>query len=1054
MTERFTWKLLASLILTALGILGPGPLPSPGQTFSAGGPALEPAPPDTQAITAPTPGARVNILAMLSDPPLAQALANARPANAPRKFIPWTGAQQRSYAQSLRAKQTPVVSAIQGLGGLVYGRITKSLNGVLASVDADRVETLRGAPGVAAVLVVEDGRLADERVNQVIGATALRTAGLTGAGVRIAILDSGIDWTHRNLGGPGTLAAYQGVHGSSSCVQTSENTASSPPGGFTTKVVGGYDFVGERWPNVSVLEPDGNPIDCEGHGTSVADITAGNDGNGWKGVAPDAQLYAVKVCSAVSTSCSGVAIVQGLEFALDPNGDNDLSDAVDVVNMSLGGGYGQRENPAAYAAQVVARFGVVVVASAGNDGNVPYINGSPSSAPEAIAVAQTTMPDSFTYPLTVVINSVASLFNNTVWQPWSQTTNINLTGPLVRVPTANLGCTTGGANPFPSGSLAGSIALIRRGTCAASEKVANATAAGAIGVVIDNNVAGDPPTFSLGGPGAGGANTFAPTLTITQTDGDTIRNAASVGDATIGGANPTSLAGSMVASSSRGPNNGYSLIKPEVGAPGASLAAVAGTGTETATFGGTSGAAPVVSGAAALLLQANPALAVSDVKALLMNTADAQIVTNPLVSSELAPITRIGAGEVRVDRARQASALMWDASSPNPGSVGLSFGHQALDSTAIRSFTKRIGVRNLTGVARTYAISTSFRYIADQASNAIAFQAPSSVTVPANGTAAFTWRMNVYPPNLPVYSSTGVNSGSNAANGAAFNLIEYDGYVTLTSGAETISLPWHIIPRRSHRGTADPGFSVDENGNGSFFVSNFSGASTAVAEIFALTGTSPQLPPSAFPSAGDGFATVDLRAVGVRYFPGATPVAEFGVNTFDVRTAANTYPRIEILIDANRDGRPERILFNSRTTTNTNAAFVCTVPTTGPIACTGTPQAFFFTSVDFNSGNLRLAAPLSALGLAANQPFDFSVRALDNSFTGAVTDTIPTMTHQLDTPRHVIGGTSFSLPSGASGALGFTSPTGGATASPSQLGFLLLWASGRPGFEASVVLRQ
>jgi len=1051
-TKRTTRGLFASLI--ALGMLGLGPLPSAGQTVSAGGTALEPAPPDTQPLAAPAPGARVNVLVMLSDPPLAQAIANARPANAPRKFIPWTAAQQRSYAQNLRGKQRPVASAIQGLGGLVYGRITNSINGVLASVDADRVEALRGVPGVAAVLLVEDSRLADERVNLAVGAAALRAAGLTGAGVRIAILDSGIDWTHRNLGGPGTPAAYQAVHGSASCVQTAQNTAASPPGGFTSKVIGGYDFVGERWPNVSVLEPDGNPIDCQGHGTSVADIAAGNDGNTWKGVAPDAQLYAVKVCSAVSSSCSGVAIVQGLEFALDPNGDNDLSDAVDVVNMSLGAGYGQRENPAPYAAQVVARFGVVVVAAAGNDGNVPYINGSPSSAPEAIAVAQTTMPDSFTYPLTVELNSIATLFNNTVWQPWSQTANANLTGPLVRVPTTNLGCTTAGANPFPAGSLAGSIALIRRGTCTASEKVANATAAGAIGVVIDNNAAGDPPTFGLGDPGAGGASVYAPTLTITQANGDTIRNAASAGAATIGGANPTSLALSMVASSSRGPNNGYNLIKPEIGAPGASLAAVARTGTGTATFGGTSGAAPVVSGAAALLLQANPALAVADVKALLMNTANAQIVTNPLTSPELAPITRIGAGEVRVDRARQSSALMWDASSPNPGSVGISFGHQALDSTAPRSFTKRIGVRNLTGAARTYAISTSFRYAADQATNAISFQAPASVLVPANGTAAFTLRMNVNPLNLPLYSSTGVNSGSNAANGAAFNLIEYDGYVTLTSGAETISLPWHIIPRRSHLGSADPSFSLDGSGNGSFGVSNLNGASPAVAEMFALTGTSPQLPPSAFPAAGDGFATVDLRAVGVRYSPGATPVAEFGVNTFDLRTAANTYPRIEILIDANRDGRPERILFNSRTTTNTNAAFVCTVPATGPIACSGTPQAYYFTTVDFNSSNIFLAAPLSALGLSANQPFDFAVRALDNAFTGAVTDTISTMTYQLDTPRHSLGGTSVSVPSGVAGTLGVTSPAGGAAASPSQLGFLLLWASGRPGFEASLVLRQ
>ena len=59
---------------------------------------------------------------------------------------------------------------------------------------------------------------------------------------------------------------------------------------------------------------------------------------------PGASLYAVKVCSAISTSCSGVAILQGIEYALDPNGDGNVADAVDVINMSLGSSYGQRED--------------------------------------------------------------------------------------------------------------------------------------------------------------------------------------------------------------------------------------------------------------------------------------------------------------------------------------------------------------------------------------------------------------------------------------------------------------------------------------------------------------------------------------------------------------------------------------------------------------------------------------------------------------------------------------------------------------------------------------
>jgi len=81
---------------------------------------------------------------------------------------------------------------------------------------------------------------------------------------------------------------------------------------------------------------DPNPIDLEGHGTHVADIIGGKSVDGThKGMAPGAKLYGVKVCSAVASSCNGIALLKGMDFAIDPNGDGDVSDAVDVVNMSL-----------------------------------------------------------------------------------------------------------------------------------------------------------------------------------------------------------------------------------------------------------------------------------------------------------------------------------------------------------------------------------------------------------------------------------------------------------------------------------------------------------------------------------------------------------------------------------------------------------------------------------------------------------------------------------------------------------------------------------------------
>ena len=270
-----------------------------------------------------------------------------------------------------------------------------------------------------------------------------------------------------------------------------------------------------------MLDPD--PIDCQGHGTAVADIAAGRSNDGtWKGIAPGAELYAVKVCSAVSTSCSIVAELLGLEFAIDPDGDGDLSDAVDVVNISLGSEYGTRENPSGFAVSVLSGFGIVVVSAAGNQANRQYIVDAPSSSPEAISVAQTQVSDAVTYPL--ILNPPVpdpscsgAVCTNTFWQPWSERPTFDITGPLY-IPEANqLGC-----DPFAPGALAGYIALIRRGDCDASVKTSNASNAGAVGIVIDNNVAGAPPPFGLGG----GSPPFRTTISITQQLGDTLRSRA------------------------------------------------------------------------------------------------------------------------------------------------------------------------------------------------------------------------------------------------------------------------------------------------------------------------------------------------------------------------------------------------------------------------------------------------------------------------------------------------------------------------------------------------
>src|SRR5436189_183681 len=103
------------------------------------------------------------------------------------------------------------------------------------------------------------------------------------------------------------------------------------------------------------------------------------------GVAPGASLLIYKVFALGSTSSANVAAA--IEMAVDPNGDGDTSDHVDVINMSLGSPYGRNTDLTAVASNAAAALGTIVVASAGNSGNNPYFAGSPAVASDAISVA-------------------------------------------------------------------------------------------------------------------------------------------------------------------------------------------------------------------------------------------------------------------------------------------------------------------------------------------------------------------------------------------------------------------------------------------------------------------------------------------------------------------------------------------------------------------------------------------------------------------------------------------------------------------------------------------
>jgi hypothetical protein len=500
----------------------------------------------------------------------------------------------------------------------------------------------------------------------------------------------------------------------------------------------------------------------------------------------------------------------------------------------------------------------------------------------------------------------------------------------------------------------------------------------------------------------------------------------------------------MVASSSRGPSFSYSAIKPDVGAPGASISAIAGTGNGTEAFGGTSGAAPMVAGAAAILVQAFPKRSPAEIKSVLMNTANNNILTNPAtLPGQLAPVSRIGAGEVRVDRALDSSIAAWDTVAQT-GS--LSFGY--MSSTTSQSMSRSVTVRNYTSSARTLSIASSFRYANDAASGAVSIRVPSSITVRANSTAQFNVQMTIDPSKLPAWT---LNGGSLGGNGPLLQSVEFDGYITLTDGnfasaantsAPGIALPWHVLPQKS----ADIALSKTSiRANTQLKLSNRGPAATT-ASVFALTGTSDRLPREAYPVDGDNFATIDLKSVGVRQ---SGSNLQFAINTWGERAHPNYPAEFDVYIDTNNDGVPDWIAYTLENTgvfASTGQSVTYVVRATG-----GSAIGYFYTDADLNSANAVLTVPLSAIGVTSSTKINFSVYAFDNYFTGNLTDFVENMTFTPGTPRFAASSADIAVPAGGSATTVVSAVGGGAAASPSQTGLLLFYKDGKRGNEAQTV---
>jgi len=756
------------------------------------------------------------------------------------------------------------------------------LNAVFLTIDAAEVGALVTDADVVSIHRVRNFEKYLSETVPYIGATKVQNEGYDGTGVRVAVLDDGIDYTHIAFGGPGTIEGYDAAY----------KDFTSRDGLFPTdKVIGGYDFVGEEWPFGPLL-PDDDPIALGSHGTSVGNII--------NGVAPGVSLYAVKVCSAISSECSEIALIQGMEFALDPNGDGNLSDAVDVINMSLGTDYGQPfDDPLSQAVDAASALGVLVVAAAGNSGDKPYIAGTPANSMSALSVAQTQVPSASLQSLIVDSASYPAVF-----QPWSKSLGeVGVITGTVQYGDGNGGNLLG-CEDFVPGSLAGKVVLVDRGECNFTLKISKISLGGGLAGIIGLVAPGAP---FPGGDG-GDVPIDVPGYMISQADADAIKAAGPDSIATLDLNDVKPLVMQMVGSSSRGPQNqGTNLIKPEIGAPGSSVAAIAGTGSGTAPFGGTSGATPMVAGSAALLLQAYPFLSPAEVKARLMNNGEINIETDPFQG--LAPITRIGGGEVRVDKALTARAAAWDEDTLQGA---LSFGFVDLFEKTHTLF-KRIRIRNYSDDVITYTITPTFRYADDEDSGAVAVSTifPGKVQVGAKEDRIVSVSMEIRGDRLP---DNNMNSGTEGANGTALTANEYDGYLVLDDGVQPMYMAWHVLPRKAANVTVETD-TLDFTENPATVDISNTGVGKANLDAYSLLAVSPNLPEG---GPGEENPTIDLRAVGVRTLevePGVCSDTGSFIWSFAI-TLWERYQHlasiaVEIDLDIDRDGFADYLMFTS-----------------------------------------------------------------------------------------------------------------------------------------------
>ncbi|WHY85627.1 S8 family serine peptidase [Neobacillus novalis] len=752
--------------------------------------------PDLQNLTGDQ---EVSVIVELSEYPVALAkginkVAGKTTSKAEEKTI-----QQKVVSQQQKFQTNLSAKGIKAKVGYTYNY---TFNGMALTLKASQVKELLKVDGVKLVEPdVERHALGTKASGSSAVKPMMNTSspfldvpsvwglGFKGQGVKVAVLDTGIDYKH-----PEFQNVYKGGYNfvpQTDTKQYARDRAADDP--YETTPL-------DRPAGKAEFDANGSAFYTE-HGTHVAGTIAaqGNNSFGIKGLAPEVALYAYRVLGAYGSGANS-----GIIAAIDKA----AVEKMDIINLSLGGSSNSQTSSDAIAINNAALAGVTAVIATGNSGPNRATIGSPSTAAFAISVANSTVPETTMAgqaSITVEGSSPAAYNMNLMGWKFGTKPGELLTGTYDVVAVPGLG----EAKDYTGLDVQGKVALISRGTIAFVDKIANAKKAGAVATIIHNN--GGTNGNGPAGVFLGDSFAFIPTFDMSTTDGNALRTALATKKATVtfGSFSESKTAGDDInSSSSRGPANPNFDLKPDVSAPGTNImSSVPAYGKDFPDasylesydrFTGTSMATPHVAGIAALLKSQHPDWTPFDIKVAISNTAKQLDVKKYDVFSQ-------GPGRVQPLAAATTEALAYAMDKTSfsgktydniKGTV--TFGNVPTNANNASTVTKDIVVKNLTGNASDYTVTVQTTKAATGAlATANVTVDKANFTLAANGENTLKVTLNV-------------------PKGAGTTGNEILGYVKITNGKTNLNLPFagNFAPPTGLKSFSIDSKAISPNGDG------------------------------------------------------------------------------------------------------------------------------------------------------------------------------------------------------------------------------------------------